>query len=96
MVNTITMAELLEKIPSSDIIDIRSSQSYNNNHIPGAINIPYEKLILRPDAYLKFSKTYYLYCQKGLSSKKVVSLLNRMGYHTIHVEGGYEEWIMKK
>ena len=68
----------------------------NNNHIPGAINVPYEKLILTPDAYLTFSGTYYLYCQKGISSKKIVSLLNRMGYHTVHVEGGYEEWVMKK
>lgn len=96
MVNTITITNLLKIIPSSSIIDIRSNQSYNNNHIPGAINVPYEKLILTPDAYLTFSGTYYLYCQKGISSKKIVSLLNRMGYHTVHVEGGYEEWVMKK
>lgn len=94
--NTITVEELLKIVPSSFIIDIRSSQSYNNNHIPGAINIPYEKLIVKPDAYLSFAKTYYIYCQKGISSKKVVSILNRMGYHTFHVEGGYEEWIVKK
>lgn len=96
MVNTISITNLLKIIPSSSIIDIRSNQSYNNNHIPGAINIPYEKLILSPDTYLTFSGTYYLYCQKGVSSKKIVSLLNRMGYHTVHVEGGYEEWVMKK
>ncbi len=94
--NSISIDELLKIVPSSSIIDIRSSQSYNNNHIPGAINVPYEKLIVRPDAYLNFKQNYYLYCQKGVSSKKVVSILNRMGYHTIHVEGGYEEWIMKK
>ncbi len=96
MVNSITIGELLKLVPSSSIIDIRNSQSYNNNHIPGAINVPYEKLILQPDVYLKFSQNYYIYCQKGVSSKRVVSLLNRMGYHTVHVEGGYEEWIMKK
>ncbi len=73
--STITVEELLKIVPSSFIIDIRSSQSYN---------------------IIGFAKTYYIYCQKGISSKKTVSILNRMGYHTFHVEGGYEEWVVKK
>ena len=59
--NTITIDELLKIAPSSFIIDIRSSQSYNNNHIPGSINIPFEKLIIKTDAYFSFLKNYYIY-----------------------------------
>lgn len=93
---SISMETFLTLSPSISIIDIRSNQSFNNNHIPGAINIPYEKLILNPGNYLTFSNQYYLYCQKGVTSKKICSMLNRMGYHTISVDGGYEEWIIKK
>lgn len=96
MIQSISMESFLTLPDSISVIDIRGNQSYNNNHIPNAINIPYEKLLLHPDQYLRFSKNYYLYCQKGITSKKLVALLNRMGYHTISIDGGYEEWIMKK
>lgn len=95
MLSSISISELKNKINSIDIIDIRSNQSYNNNHIPTAINIPMEKLIAEPKKYLLTNKTYYVYCQKGISSLKTCQILNRMGYHTLNVIGGYEEWILQ-
>lgn len=92
---SITIDELLQ-YGSLNIIDIRSEQSYNNNHIEGAINIPYEKLIVNPSQYLDRTKKYFLYCQKGVSSKKVCSILSSMGYKAVHIIGGYEEWILKR
>ena len=78
------------------IIDIRSNQSYNNNHIDGSINIPYEKLIIDPIKYLNRNTKYFIYCQKGITSKKVCSILYNQGYNVVNINGGYEEWIMKK
>lgn len=95
MLSSISVTELKSKINSVNIIDIRSVQSFNNNHIPGAINIPTEKLLISPSKYLTANKTYYLYCQKGISSSKVCQILNRMGYHTVNIIGGYEEWILQ-
>jgi len=95
MISNISILDLKNKIGSVNIIDIRSSQSYNNNHIPGAINVPTEKLLVSPQTYLQTNKTYYIYCQKGISSPKVCQILNRMGYHTINITGGYEEWILQ-
>lgn len=95
MIASITIDELL-KYNSLHIIDIRSEQSYNNNHIDGAINIPYEKLIANPAKFLDRNQKYFLYCQKGLSSKKVCSILTSFGYKVVHIIGGYEEWILKR
>lgn len=95
MISSISIAELQSKMDSIDIIDIRSNQSYNNNHIPNAINIPMEKLLVDPKRYLQSNTVYYIYCQKGISSKKVCQILNRMGYHTVSISGGYEEWILQ-
>ena len=77
------------------IIDIRSKEKFNDNHIPGARNIEFESLILRPEQYIKKEETYYIYCQKGKISMEVCQILNRQGYHTINIIGGYEAWIMK-
>lgn len=96
MVSNISITELMKIMDSSNIIDIRSNQSYNNNHIPGSINIPMEKLIVEPKKYLQPNLIYYIYCQKGISSPKVCQILNRLGYKTVNVSGGYEEWILEK
>ena len=90
----ITIEDLLKK-DNINIIDLRNNQSYNNNHIPGSINIPYNNLLASPFKYLDKTKTYYLYCQKGITSKKVASILNTRGFKTISIIGGYEEWILK-
>lgn len=95
MVPVIMMSDFL-KLKGANIIDIRSIRSYNNNHIEGSINIPYELLIVYPERYLLKNKKYYIYCQKGITSAKVVNILNRQGYNTISIQGGYEEWIMEK
>ena len=95
MISNISVKELQNKMGEINIIDIRSNQSYNNNHIPTAINIPMEKLLIEPKKYLQTTTIYYIYCQKGISSSKVCQILNRMGYHTINILGGYEEWILQ-
>ena len=96
MIYSISISELLKKIDSINIIDIRSNQSYNNNHIPNAKNIPSQLLISNPNKYLEKEKTYYIYCQKGSSSIRVCSLLNNLGYKAININGGYEAWILQK
>lgn len=84
----------LKKIVDAEIIDIRSNQKYNDNHINNAINISYENLILNPSKYLnKFSK-YYIYCQRGMKSKNLCKYLKKIGYDVVNVIGGYEAWIL--
>ena len=94
MIYSISIKELLKKGNNAYIIDIRSNQSYNNNHIPNAKNIPSTTLISNPSKYLEKNKTYYLYCQKGTTSIRICSLLNNLGYKTVNVNGGYEAWIL--
>ncbi|MBE6144768.1 MAG: rhodanese-like domain-containing protein [Firmicutes bacterium] len=96
MIHSISISELLKKTNNISIIDIRSNQSYNNNHIPNAKNVPSQVLISNPNKYLNKEKTYYIYCQKGSSSIRVCSLLNNLGYNTVNINGGYEAWILQK
>lgn len=94
MIFSISINELLKKVNNVNIIDIRSVEKYNSNHIPSAKNIPSEVLVSNPSKYLNHNDTYYLYCQKGSMSIKVCSLLNSLGYKTVNINGGYEAWIL--
>jgi len=94
MVGSISMAELKQMLGRIELIDIRSIIKFNSNHLPGAKNIPQEKLICNPSKYLNKNDTYYIYCQKGKTSITTVFILNKQGYKAINVEGGYERWVL--
>lgn len=90
----ISIKNLKALLPNINLIDIRSIENYNRNHIPGAKNIPYEILLLRPEKYLDKSQTYYLYCQKGMTTIKIAMILRSKGYKIVNVQGGYEAWLL--
>jgi rhodanese-related sulfurtransferase len=93
MLESISVSELYNK---SNIIDIRSIEKYNNNHIEGSINIPFEKLITNPSKYLKRNEIYYIYCQRGVQSRKTCQILKNQGFRVVNINGGYEAWILEQ
>jgi rhodanese-related sulfurtransferase len=95
MISNISITDLLRLGNKINIIDIRSIEKYNDNHIPFAHNVPYENLIAEPSKYLNRYQTYYIYCQKGVKSLDAVRYLTRKGYHVVNVIGGYETYILE-
>lgn len=93
MVKNINSKEL-KNLNNINIIDIRSIEKYNENHILNAINIPKILLVKNYPKYLDKSKTYYIYCSKGIESVKVCNLLDSLGYKVINILGGYENWVL--
>ena len=79
-----------------NIIDIRSLNNYNKGHIDGAIHINQFDLLFNPSKYLKKDEIYYIYCNSGVSSKVVVNKLNSLGYHTVNIDGGYNNYLLRK
>ena len=86
----------LKNLNNIQIIDIRSVEKYNNNHMPGAINIPFDTLMLNYNKYLNNNSKYYIYCQKGYSSKTLCNILTNNGYKVVNIIGGYEAWMLSK
>ena len=95
MIESVSVSDL-KRLTNVEIIDVRSTEKYNNNHILNAHNIPFDKLLVYPDKYLNRNQKYYLYCQKGLKTKQLCKILNDKGFHTVHVIGGYEAWILSE
>ena len=94
----INIKELMEKnrYHTINIIDIRDYLSYQRGHIVNAINIPAKTLLSAPEKYLKPKEIYYIYCQTGRTSKQLVNILNKRGYHTFNVIGGYNNYVQWK
>lgn len=95
----ISIKELNSRLNSGDdinLIDIRDNFSFNMGHIPGALNIPKNMLIMDPKKYLSLDKTYYIYCQSGNTSRIVVDDLKYLGYNIINIDGGYNLYLLMK
>ena len=64
-----------------------------NNVKAGDIANCYYKIYSK---YLNPNVKYFIYCQKGLTSKKACQILSNYGYKVVDIIGGYEEWIMQQ
>ena len=75
-----------------NLIDIRDNYMYNLEHIPNAINIPMNLLITNPNNYLNKNENYYIYCNRGINSKRACEILTSVGYNVINIIGGFTEY----
>lgn len=89
---SISVYELM-RINNPIIIDIRNNYYYMLGHIRGAISVPYYNLLNNYSHYLNKYSRYYLYCDTGEQSMMITERLNRFGYDTINIDGGYQEYI---
>lgn len=79
----------LLNLDNPTIIDIRNNYYYNMGHIKNAISIPYYNLLTNHSHYLNKMTTYYLYCDMGDQSHEIAERLQKFGYNTISIDGGY-------
>ena len=85
----------IEQTDSPCIIDIRSASDYATGHIEGAINIASNDLyfLSKLKQLSPNSKTIFIYCKLGKTSKAVAELLVINGYnHVINLKGGITAW----
>ncbi len=79
------------------IIDLRSPDQFILNHIEGAINIPFQRILddLSID-YLDSKKRTIIYTENEAKSAEVWVLLTQLGYKNVYVlKGGYSYWKAK-
>jgi rhodanese-related sulfurtransferase len=87
------------KTKNVTIVDVRSEKDFKEGHIPGAINIPFEKHNGFKGSETKFSGLRkdgfnYIYCYEHLcnlaqlAAKKFASL----GYPVKEIVGGFNAW----
>lgn len=69
------------------LIDVRPPRMYRQNHIPGAINLPYT-LIDEWQKHLVKGQRYIIVCSRGNASLDAVKQLQNIGIQAVSVDGG--------
>lgn len=90
----------LEKIQAPDlavrdfpkgytVVDLRTSVLHNAWHPPGAVHMSYSDAARDPSAF-EPGKRYLFYCEVGLKSAHLATLLHERGVEARHLEGGWK------
>jgi rhodanese-related sulfurtransferase len=92
-IKTIAPKEFIAKISSTknaQIVDVRSSEEYNKQHLENAKNINWNGGDFESQILLLNKKTpVFVYCQAGGRSSKAVSKMSELGFTEIYeMQGG--------
>jgi hydroxyacylglutathione hydrolase len=78
------------------VVDVRGSSEYKENHIPGAKNIFVGTLANNLDQIPK-NKKVVIHCQSGDRAATAYSILRKAGYNNVlNYSGGMKEWLEKE
>ena len=85
--------EMMKKESGYIILDVRRPDEYAEGHIPGAINIPNEKIGTAEISELPDkSQLILVYCRSGRRSKEASEKLVKLGYTNIVEFGGIQDY----
>ena len=88
-VDAVYLESVLNK-KNKQIIDVRKSEEFQQNHLIGAYNKPISDLPVWSKE-LKARNNYYVHCTSGYRSMIAVSLLQLQGAeNVINIKGGYK------
>ena len=74
------------------LIDLREREEYQEEHIKGAVNIPYGRWEQEKEGW-RHQFTYLIfYCDRGNQSMYAAREMNRLGYHAIWKKKGKKEY----
>ena len=88
---TIDTNKALELIADGAIIlDVRTVEEFNREHIPNDINIPLDHI---DSVGFDKDSTIIVYCQSGMRSKQAVEKMVEMEYTSLYnLDGGLLNW----
>lgn len=71
------------------LLDVRSKEEYEEDHIPNSVNIPLEQI---SKITIQKDKTLFVYCYSGNRSTIAVEQLKKLGYKNVTNIGGISQW----
>ena len=85
--------EIMDTQEGYIILDTRTQEEYDDEHIPGAILIPYDEVTEKAeDVLTNKDQLILVYCRSGRRSKIAAEALVKLGYTNIKEFGGIIDW----
>lgn len=75
--------------PGYIVVDLRSREEYDKNHIENAVNIP-QGNIRTIDKFNRKNDVWVLYCKRGSLSFRLANEMAEKGYKVMAVVGGFQ------
>jgi rhodanese-related sulfurtransferase len=95
----ITMKDLHEVWSHFDfsknlLLDVRTPEEYEEGHVPGSKNIPYDEIEKHSSEFNKF-QNIYCYCRSGKRVQVAMSVLELHGHKNVIgvTQAGMPDWI---
>ncbi|MFZ9386760.1 MAG: rhodanese-like domain-containing protein [Chitinophagaceae bacterium] len=85
-----TIKELV-KNPSTLIVDVRSPWEFEEEHIPGAQNIPLEEVPGKISEFKSRQQPVVFYCRSGNRSGMAFNILRQSGVTNVYNGGSLDE-----
>lgn len=92
-ITTDEAVSMMEQEKDYTILDVRTPEEYQEEHIPNAVNIPNETIGKNEIKELPEKEQLILvYCRSGNRSKQAAEKLAELGYTNIVEFGGINSW----
>ncbi len=92
----ISYIEAKEKIINNDaiLLDVRTEEEYNENHIEGAVLLPVDNINeeTAKSVIIEANKEVIVYCKSGIRSKQAKEKLNELGFNNVYDLGSIDNW----
>lgn len=97
---TITQEQLIQNQKTNEphiIIDVRSPAEFNDGHLKGAINIPFDEIDQHQKKLDQLKdKTMVVYCRSGRRAGIFEQQLSEQGFNLLHLSGDFLAWHKKQ
>jgi phage shock protein E len=75
-------------LEDASVIDVRTPAEYAEEHYPGAVNIPVDKIQFQVDEIKNMKAPIVLYCKSGTRSAHALKILKENGLNEVYNVGG--------
>jgi hydroxyacylglutathione hydrolase len=81
---------MIEAGTAPAVLDVRSRWEFSRGHVPGAMNVPLQKLIAAPPALAGWrERPIVVYCGHGPRAQMAAVMLRRHGFHRLSLLAGH-------
>lgn len=95
-IKSATFKKKLDKNKNIQLIDVRTPEEFNINHLTGAINYNIaDSTLYNQVNHLDKNKPVYVYCRSGARSLKAADFLKEQGFKVFNLKGGIIDWQAK-
>ncbi|TXB67567.1 rhodanese-like domain-containing protein [Phaeodactylibacter luteus] len=81
----------IQNLQHGTLVDVRNREEYDLNHIPGAVNIPWDIHLYYLDELQELPRPWILFCEEGYRSGLVALSLKALGFEEVYNGGSWRD-----